>query len=147
LRDSLALCDQKQQRRLAAYALSALAIEVTETHPEAVEEARQLLRDIFGSANTHIKRSSFWNLGSPMQLFIHSYTFIRWKKIHKPTVSTLFRLFNVFQEALKCYVSKMLLLGLDIDSLIEMERGHWPIKRPWPLDIWHLLEGRLQLLE
>jgi hypothetical protein len=120
------------------YALSASAHELAWGLHNGAEEARNMFKYML---STDIILRTFKSLGSLMQLFITNY--INSRPIVKDDYGpgsriSLIKLVrfkkqeDFLQEGLKCYITEMLLLGIDMVSLVELESKHLQDQRLAP---------------
>lgn len=126
------------QNVLVIYTFTAVAHELAWGLYKGAEEARNMFKDML---STGVVLRTYKSLGSPMKLFITKY--IDSRPISKDDYGpgsriSLIKLVrfkkqeDLLQEGLKCYITEMLLLGIDMVSLVEFESKHLQDQRLAP---------------
>jgi hypothetical protein len=117
IQETFADWDTKEKAKLIQYAFDALSEQLALSLEKGIEEARLFLKDM------HMTNSLMDTLPEvdPLRLFVHRYaaeklTGRKWRRWRVE------RYINAAQEGLNHYISELMLLGIDMATVIDIER-------------------------
>ena len=132
-----AQCEHKYQFSLACYIFAILALYIAQSETEESNGARHMLKDMLNIMGLDEFVGFVWRNRSPMQFFVKYWVEsllgrkspISSARRVLSTSTQLRRYENLLQEGLQCYVTEMLLLGIDLDSLVSSESAKLSLHR------------------